>query len=169
MSKITANPKETIEHVRAIQAFAGFLMKNQMSADDVLRTFNILLEEVLVQFKIVVQEELLESQRQTTDGPRSGPQHEGEVMSYRAIRFRGIIFAAQDWHADAMELARKHFQLDSDEFEAELNRDLKWHGYYYPDANNWHGTKGFRPSDAEEITNYAIVVFETDLEPETVE
>lgn len=67
MSKITANPKETIEHVRAIQAFAGFLMKNQVSADDVLKTFNILLEEVLVQFKIAVQEELLESQRQTTD------------------------------------------------------------------------------------------------------
>lgn len=91
-------------------------------------------------------------------------------MSYRAVRFRGIIFAAQYWHADALELARKHFQLDPDEFDTELTRDPEWHGYYYyPDANNWWTVKGFRPFGAGEVTNYAIVVFEADLEPETVE
>lgn len=86
-------------------------------------------------------------------------------MSYKAIRFREIIFAAGYWHTDAMEMARKHFRLTIEEFDAELGRiNLQWHGYYYPDATNWRKAKGFRPSDDIEVIDYPIVVFELQLE-----
>lgn len=90
-------------------------------------------------------------------------------MSYKAIRFRGIIFAAHYWHSDAMDMAMKHFQLDPDEFDMELNRDPEWHGYYYPAATNWRGAKGFRSSDSGAVTDYAIVVFEPINELEAAE
>lgn len=67
MTKITANPKEVVKKIEGAQAFAGFLMKNGVPEATMLKTYNIMLEEILTQFKAAVQEELLESQRQTND------------------------------------------------------------------------------------------------------
>lgn len=67
MAKVTSDPKAAVEQLKAAQAFSGFMMKNGMPKNDVLRMLDIMLEEILIQYKAAVQEELLETQRQTSD------------------------------------------------------------------------------------------------------
>lgn len=67
MTKITADPADFVKHLTALEAFVGFLITQGVAHERAAKILNDLMLSAAREFKQMVTDELLESQRTTND------------------------------------------------------------------------------------------------------